>query len=878
LAETTGTVIGIIVVMLIILAPFALIAWLVIWLVRRSNRKSAEAQTSKSSAAVNQAPAIAPAGFYADPERPDSQRWWDGQHWAPLEVVPEKSAKSEPQHAGIVLPNRPPASPRETVDYVSVGSTDSSSDQRTPRHAADVIAAESNPAAATATPAVLAKNGDRIRYVEWFASREPVTVAGYTIPGGLIYVGRKLAAPQRSIEPSLINPSLRVDVRAPDTMGVGLSYWPTYEGLSPESRAAYLQWLAEGRRNPDTPLGYVFLFMYGLERRVLVDMQATGSSHPDLLPIRAEMTALVEIYAKRSNSFQGYARGFLDVIDMMVSSGSPAGATGLGPPALSTTRWMVPISPRIALGEFAADRLPVPADWALAWAWFNPTYRIRTVATRCTDEFSVLFKDAYTKKYGAGLTVQPGATTIGLTYYAASSGIGYAKLEMKSIPDVFSFVQPTRALDAISDEAQESLAAFSRYLGKDPDGRDKLSGIALLPGSLVAASTNVKLDAFRSWLADVVAPNATSVVPSRELLKQWLGGTTTSLTKTESVPLIQLLSKLGIGVEPDVRFGGAPLSVDTPVVLFPLADDSPLTPSASYETAATLTHFAAAVSAADGHVSDDEVQAFLPSIESTLDLSGPEKTRLAAHFQWLTASPTKLTGLTKRVALLTDTQRVNLGGLLVSVAAADGNITASEMTSLTKIFGLLGLDQSDIASRAFAAQASPTSAAREPITVRVASVGALGIPVPPRPQSTAAPGTIVLDNETIERTMKESASVSELLRGIFDDDQPEPTAAAAPTASVPPEVPAASAALPSESTEPGIAGLDTAHSTIVRLLAGRDSVSHLEFEELARAQKVMPNGAIDTINEAAFDASEEPLLEGDDILTINPHALQEMLK
>lgn len=860
MAETIGTVIGIILAVLVILAPFALVAWLVIWLVRRRNRKAAESKTSGSSVTSNQAPAVAPAGYYADPERPGSQRWWDGLHWAPVEVVPESRARSNLLNPEEALPNLQSATSTGATDYGSVEGADP------------------NPISNTSPAPVLVKNGDRIRDVEWFSSGEQVTVAGYTIPGGLIYVGRKLAAPQRSIEPSLINPNLRVDVRAPDTMGVGLNYWPTYDSLSPESRAAYLQWLSEGRRNPDTPLGYVFLFMYGLERRVLVDMQATGSSHPDLLPIRAEMTALVELYAKRSNSFQGYARGFLDVIDMMISAGSPNGETELAPPQLSPSRWMVPLSLRIALGEFAADHRAVPADWALAWAWFNPNYRVRTVAIRCTEEFSVLFKDAYTKKYGAGLTVKPGATTIALNYYAASSGIGYAKLEMKSIPDVFSFVQPTRALDAISDEVQESLAAFSRYLGKNPDAREKLSGIALLPGSLVAASSNVTLRMLRTWLAEVVHPGETAVVPGHELVKHWIGDTTTTLTKTESVLLIQLLGKLGFGVEPDVRFGGAPLGVDGPAVLFVLPEDSPLAPSTSYDTATTLTHFAAAVSAADGEVSDSEIRAFLPSIESTLDLSAAENSRLNAHFAWLTASPTKLTGLTKRVALLTDSERVNLGGLLVSVAAADGKITASEMTALTKIFGLLGLDQSDIASRAFAAQASPAAAAQEPITVRVASAGVPGIPIPAQPQSSAAAGTIVLDTETIERTMLESANVSELLRGIFDDDQRESVAVAETIAPTTADAPADSAKSPTESTKLRFEGLDNAHSTIVRLLAGRESVSHLEFEELARAQNVMPNGAIDTINEAAFDASEEPLLEGDDILTINPHALREMLK
>jgi hypothetical protein len=312
----------------------------------------------------------------------------------------------------------------------------------------------------------LVKNGDRIRDVEWFGSGEPVTVAGYTIPGGLIYVGRKLATPQRSIEPSLINPTLRVDSARPDHEGRRLTYWPAYDKLAAESRAAYLEWLATGRRNPSTPVGYVFLFMYGLERRVLVDMRETDKFHPDLAPIRAEMAALLEVYGQQNYSFQSYGAGFLDVIDMMMSAANDADPVDSDPPRLSSNRWVVPLLLKIALGEFAAGQKPLPAAWAVAWAWFNPEFRLRTSATRCTAEFSTLFEKVYADAYGEGMRVTPGSTMLGLTYHAASEGIGYAKLAMKSVPDVFSLAKPTRALVSIAEEVQESLEAFSRQTSR----------------------------------------------------------------------------------------------------------------------------------------------------------------------------------------------------------------------------------------------------------------------------------------------------------------------------------------------------------------------------------------------------------------------------
>jgi uncharacterized tellurite resistance protein B-like protein len=878
MAETIGTIIGIIVVVIIIISPFALIAWLVIWLVRRRNRKQTPSQVSSASTRANKASAVAPPGYYEDAERPGFQRWWDGERWVPRNAeVPHAAEQST------VAPT--PKIANASRDGAAT-STSALSPVIHPRREAvnpPTLLASAPPQTTSKVTELPAsqpvKDGDRIRGVAWIGPGQSVSIAGYAIPDAMIYVGRKLSAPQRSVEPSLINPSLRVNSRQPDTEGHGLNYWPAYDQISPESRAAYLEWLARGRRNPSAPLGYVFLFMYGLERRVLVDMQGSDSLNSELVPIRAEMQALMDVYATQSYSFQSYAKGFVDVIDIMINAGRTTDTPESIPPLLAINRWEIPIDLKIAIGVFAADKDPVPAPWALAWAWFNPEIRMRTGATRCTAEFAQLFLKEYTDTFGAGMKVAPGATKIGMTYSAASAGIGSAKLGMERIPDVFTFAKPTRALTTISESVQESLESFSRYVGRNPDGRDSLNALALLPQHLIDRSVNPELQSIRDWLTELVGTSDRVVIPGIELLKRWRPSAPANLTKAESTPLIQLLGKLHFGIEPDVRFGGPPLSTDNPLVLFPITNDFPLSPSRSYETATTLTHFAAAVGAADGEVSDHEIQTFLPSIESTLDLSAAEKSRLAAHFEWLTASPAKLTGLTKRIALLTDSQRVDLGGLLVSVAAADGRITAPEMMALTKIFGLLGLDQADIASRVFAAQSSPNAASREPITVRVAVPGAPGIPIPPRPQSVSvAPGTVVLDEETIRRTLHESASVSELLRGIFDDDQGQPTTLkvdATPTRS-PGEliVPMR----PSEPTPASIAGLDEAHSALVRQVASRESLSHLEFEGLAQAQNVMPIGAIDTINEVAFDVSEEPLLEGDDILTINPHALQEMLK
>jgi hypothetical protein len=81
----------------------------------------------------------------------------------------------------------------------------------------------------------------------------------------------------------------------------------------------------------------------------------------------------------------------------------------------------------------------------------------------------------------------------------------------------------------------------------------------------------------------------------------------------------------------------------------------------------------------------------------------------------------------------------------------------------------------------------------------------------------------------------------------------------------------------SETTEPTLLGLDAAHSALVRALAERQEWPRADFGALADNYGLMASGAIEIINEAAFAVCDEPLLEGESSIEINPYALQEML-
>jgi hypothetical protein len=64
----------------------------------------------------------------------------------------------------------------------------------------------------------------------------------------MVYVGSILepVSGWQSTDPALINPRLPVSTGRIDITGAHLTYWPNYSELHPESRTAYLDWLAAG--------------------------------------------------------------------------------------------------------------------------------------------------------------------------------------------------------------------------------------------------------------------------------------------------------------------------------------------------------------------------------------------------------------------------------------------------------------------------------------------------------------------------------------------------------------------------------------------------------------------------------------------------------
>ncbi|EIU4989225.1 TerB N-terminal domain-containing protein, partial [Pseudomonas aeruginosa] len=285
--------------------------------------------------------------------------------------------------------------------------------------------------------------------VRWLSAGEPIEVAGEKISGGLIYVGEDRNSRYGSSEPSLINPKLKVARGIVDIAERLTSYWPSYDNITPEARRAYLQWLSSGRKAPHANIGYVFLFFYGLERRAFVDAKKDQAAAAEIPSIIAEVERLLSIYDE-NHSFNTYASRF---VDFLRQGQVLARRYQKAPPAPLSYGYEMPIELRIGLGQLAADKQPMPADWALAWVLSDHNIGKRTPVTRCKEAFAQLFRMCYEERYGAGMVLPQNKTRLRLQYNTASAGLPPQELDgLSGIPDVTATSAARKKLQQLVDE------------------------------------------------------------------------------------------------------------------------------------------------------------------------------------------------------------------------------------------------------------------------------------------------------------------------------------------------------------------------------------------------------------------------------------------
>ncbi|MDD8022664.1 MAG: tellurite resistance TerB C-terminal domain-containing protein, partial [Paracoccaceae bacterium] len=402
--------------------------------------------------------------------------------------------------------------------------------------------------------------------------------------------------------------------------------------------------------------------------------------------------------------------------------------------------------------------------------------------------------------------------------------------------------KPLEIGQEIVDEVTEALDRFSRYLGRVPDGRGSIEAQALLPAELRALFPSEALEALRAWATEQVAQGG--MVPSTEIITRLGGARPEKLTKSVLTGAADTLARIGFGLAPDPRFALRAPKIDEPLVIFALGDtiENLEEVSEAYRAALLELALGAFVVQADGVISEAERAALMVRIEETAGLSEPERQRLKANMDWLLAVPSDMALLRRKLKETEAEPHVALRAALIAAAHADGIIQSEEVAGIEKLYKALGLDPALVYSDIHAGDVFDG-----PVRVKPATAGAPGEAIPAETRRPVQK----LDPALIAAIRSDTARVSSVLGEIFGTEAPEAEAPRPESALV-------------------LKGLDPTMTALVREIAEETHLTDAAFEVACARHGLMPAGALEAINEWAFDTHDEALLDAYDGYDVAP--------
>jgi uncharacterized tellurite resistance protein B-like protein len=660
-------------------------------------------------------------------------------------------------------------------------------------------------------------------------------------------------------EPSAIDVSKSLaSVSAPCDQELG--YWPNYSALNPTQRRCYVNWLAQQRRDSDPgqrALGYLFLFFYGLERRICLE----GDQDPGLID---EILGLLQFYgaAHASRSLRSYFLGLAHNGGWRLghqpyrsiwprTMDFDEGRTGEEPMKLV-------LANLLELGE--------PMHWSIAYrlALTNPECRRSVVMTRAQDEFWKLFQGRYEGEYGSGLALQASKQPCWYRYHPASAALlakmPYGKrspFEFK-VPNVLGYPGQFRHISEIWNSCLDDLSGYSRALtSKKKADSSGLKKWLALPQELRTRESN-PMQPFWEWVNTAAPRDGDFAFVSIGSLCAWFGlEERAKLTSGQSTALARDLATMGWIIAPHAEHMGVPYLWNQEVAVYQHSESRAI--GQPLLGVVRLLFLVMPIAAADGLVEAEEMHAFHEFIGGEM--------KSAEDWRYLRANESALmrdTNIATRAVLsiarqVSAANRASVMHLLVNVAAADGEVRPVVLKLLRRLARAFGWC-SDTREQMIRDDANHSAV----VIVERKSGQSPGETIPARPM--AAPAGLALDADRIAALTQETHEVVAMLAEVMkDEDSAQDNGSTL-------QVSAGSTA--SDANE-WLADLDPRfHEIVVELREQSDEIPMKEFQSLVDAHHLLLDDAFDSINAWSDDVLGDFLLDRGDPVQIHQTLFQ----
>ena len=647
----------------------------------------------------------------------------------------------------------------------------------------------------------------------WVPKGTVVDIAGKLVRG-LVYVGKpplvKTTFGEKQRCEAYIDTSLPISDISNQTMNSTSNSYATYSTLNPMERNKYLDWLVAGKTREHFDPRFTKIYFLGLERRLLADNPTTQ----DVADILMELTML-------SDNFRIHNLQFIKELQDYYYF-----TTNIAPYYEKAIKSDFVTDPMVTKVEGSLKALN---DELLGYQYFycylvhSDHEEIENVRLKYPLDFELMFKSVFEKKFPSGLPNYCEEEPMYREYQSISNEIScedYLRFNGHNLPSYLcldfynTFVYPTgrKIANKLSREKRQKQKSQNRTTQTNFIG----SNYIRLPNSNPKHQNQV----IKKWKERILKKK--SEVSVYDVLKF----TSTSepqgeFTKQQWERAVNKFLHSGFVLVPEQSLFMDYANFDDSITLIELdlKNNEWKKSSKNYFSVLLSVALGFLIFSKDGSLTKKQQSTIEMLINKSHGLKPSEKKRLSHNFQRMLKSPPfpKFVSRLGHYKKLINPNVVR--PFLVKCASMSYLNNAKTVSLMESIYKRIGIDTALVYSDLHEEESTSQ-----------------------HPENRKKQREIrELDFDKIKRIRNETEQVSEVLGGIFNEQQELVTS--------------------DNSNLVGKIGLDYKHEMLVRILIEKPNWTVSEFDQFAKQQGLFPAGALESINEWAFEKFDGPLID-----------------
>ncbi len=495
------------------------------------------------------------------------------------------------------------------------------------------------------------------------------------IPRGLVYVGDKLLTRNGAQnDASLMDLRLPVVLVDTDETSGAAKENPAWQNLTPEDRGAYLHWLSGGCQSEQVSTELIWIYIYGLERRLLIDGPRDHFSISERLSIIRELKRIYALYGERAGIADGITR-IISVAWAIMHSPEDAMTDQLdfcAPCCSDVFSWY--------LACIAARREKVSPEIMMTWFQRMPGNRGLVESKWMSGFVTERFKSDFEE----GCVLTPSSKAVCIQYHAVKPGLGVLMFEIPRLGDVSEDADVLGKFSAIAADCRNFQVSYEEY--RRQPGANQIGALMRLPMRM--RMTNPSLRQFVNQMKALVESQPVARIHVRDVFRMLGMKAPAQLTETHVADISSLIEFSAFQFAPNPKLHHTSFDIDDELIVTQSLAIPEVT--SAFSILVLLVRLGAIIAQSDEDVSQCEIDVLQNMIMERKVLKESQRMSLLLWLHWCMNTPQCVEDVVQELTGFDDGLRNHISKMLIRVAMADGVLEAREKEVLVKLHRALG--------------------------------------------------------------------------------------------------------------------------------------------------------------------------------------------